>query len=154
MSVGGQIWDWRGLSRKGFPARTVLFSIIVLGTLPPLVFAGFLFMQYTESERARAESGLMAAARGVARAIDTEFTTAIASHLRSWFRQTGPHSLPRGWSKIQIAEATPSSSTPHHTRRVPHKVESEERLSNGCAAIRGKAIRTGEVHGVREGTRA
>jgi len=63
----------------GVPMRIVLLAIAVLATLPTLVFSGLLLLRYAESERARAEAALVDSARGIARAIDAEFSAAEAA---------------------------------------------------------------------------
>ena len=59
--------------------RFFLFSIVAFAATPPLIFAVLLLFQYSDSQRARAEQGLVESARGVARAIDAEFATTAAT---------------------------------------------------------------------------
>jgi signal transduction histidine kinase/CheY-like chemotaxis protein len=62
-----------------FPVRLLLFTIVLLAALPPLLFSVLLLVQYADTERGRAEESLETAAKGVARSIDTEFVTALAT---------------------------------------------------------------------------
>jgi signal transduction histidine kinase len=62
-----------------FPVRLLLFSIVLLAALPPLLFSVLLLLQYADTERDRAEESLETAAKGVARSIDTEFVTTLAT---------------------------------------------------------------------------
>lgn len=67
------------LKRFAYPVRFVLMAIVVLAALPPLIFAVVVLLHYSESQRARAENGLVVSAKGLARAIDAEFATALAT---------------------------------------------------------------------------
>ena len=61
-----------------FSFRAIAVTIALAGILPTLAFSGFLLLRYADSERARAERGLIESARAVAQVIDAEFTTAEA----------------------------------------------------------------------------
>jgi signal transduction histidine kinase/ActR/RegA family two-component response regulator len=65
--------------RTLLPVRFFLLSIVAFAALPPLIFSVFLLLHYADSQRERAEDGLVESARGVARAIDREFGAAIAT---------------------------------------------------------------------------
>jgi signal transduction histidine kinase/CheY-like chemotaxis protein len=62
-----------------FSFRLLLFTVAVLGTLPTLAFSGLLLMRYAQSERERAENGLIENTKGIARAIDAQFIAAEAA---------------------------------------------------------------------------
>ena len=64
---------------KGFPVRLLLLTIVAFAAVPPLVFAVILLFHFSDSQRGRAEENLMASAAGVARSIDAEFATALAT---------------------------------------------------------------------------
>ena len=64
--------------RVSFPVRVLLLLMVGFAALPPLVFALVVLLHYSNSQRERAENGLIESAKGVARAIDAEFTTAAA----------------------------------------------------------------------------
>jgi hypothetical protein len=61
-------------SRLSF--RVILFAIAVVGVLPTLAFSGLLLYRYAQSERERAERGLVESARAIARLIDGQFNEA------------------------------------------------------------------------------
>jgi signal transduction histidine kinase/ActR/RegA family two-component response regulator len=61
-----------------FSYRAIVFTITLVGILPALVFSAFLLLRYAESEKIRAERGLIESAQATARAIDAQFTTAEA----------------------------------------------------------------------------
>jgi signal transduction histidine kinase/ActR/RegA family two-component response regulator len=61
-----------------FSFRAIGFAIALAAIVPTLAFSGLLMLRYAESERARAERGLIESARGIARALDGQFTTAEA----------------------------------------------------------------------------
>jgi signal transduction histidine kinase len=54
-------------------------ALVILASLPPLIFAVVVLLHNAESQRDRAEHSLVVGARGVARAIDAEFATALAT---------------------------------------------------------------------------
>lgn len=64
-------------ARSGFSVRPILALIVAIAVLPPLLFAGVAISSYANSERERAERGLIDSARGVARSIDGEFSKAV-----------------------------------------------------------------------------
>lgn len=68
-----------GVSRTALPVRVILLTIVVIAVLPPVLYAAFVLNQYSESQRAQAENGLMVSARGVARAVDTQFSSAAST---------------------------------------------------------------------------
>ena len=59
--------------------RLLLLTIVAFAAVPPLVFAVILLFHFSDSQRGRAEENLMASAAGVARSIDAEFATALAT---------------------------------------------------------------------------
>ena len=70
-----------GPGRLRFSFSTILLVVAVLGILPTLLFSGFLLLRYADSERQRAERGLVESTRAIARAIDTQFAAAESALL-------------------------------------------------------------------------
>ena len=58
--------------------RAILVSIVALAAIPALAFSGLVLYRYAETTRIQAEVELEDSAKGVARAIDAEFTAAQA----------------------------------------------------------------------------
>ena len=61
-----------------FSFRTIAVTIALAGILPTLAFSVLLLLRYADSERSRAERGLIESARAIAQAIDSHFITAEA----------------------------------------------------------------------------
>lgn len=65
--------------RRLFSVRFFLLSIVLVAALPPFGFSIFLLLRYADTQRTQAESELIDSAEGVARAIEAEFATALAT---------------------------------------------------------------------------
>ena len=66
---------------RAYSFRAILSVTVIAAILPTLLFSGILLLRYAESERARAERGLIESTRAIARAIDARFIAAESALL-------------------------------------------------------------------------
>lgn len=65
--------------RAIFSVRSIMVASLVFATVPILIFTGILLYRYADSEFRAQEARLISAARGIARAVDDEFETALTT---------------------------------------------------------------------------